>query len=438
MAAAQGWEAGQSPGRRWWLLAVATLQQAGLTFVRFGLPTVAPFIRADLGLSLAQTGAVLGAFDLGALLAFYLTGIATDRLGERWVMGAGALFTAALTAGAAGAPTMAVLAALLALAGVGFPSSQVAGSHAVMGWFPAQERGVAMGVRQAGLPAGGLSAALVLPWAASRWGWRVALVVAAAGCALAGLATLIGLAGTGEAARRPSPDGANAGRRAAGSRGAVGFWEAPRRFARSRGLMLTTLMACLLGASQFSLTGYLPLYMVDGFGWERQAAARLLLVVHLGGIAGRLLWGWVSDRWFGADRVGPLALVCGAGAAAAAGVAALSVWVPLPLLAAGGAALAGGMTLLGWNGLYVTRISELAGEASAVMLGLSMTVLYIWTMLAPPAFGWLVERVGGHYALAWAALGTLPLGALLAIAGSRRPGVVGEGARVAASTTAGR
>ncbi len=423
-------------GARWWLLAVATLQQAGLTFVRFGLPTVVPFIRADLGLSLAQTGAVLGAFDLGALLAFYLTGMATDRFGERRVMGTGALLTAAWTAAAAGAPGVGVLAALLAVAGVGFPSSQVAGSHAVMGWFPARERGVAMGVRQAGLPAGGLSAALVLPWAASRWGWRAALAVAAAGCALAGLATLVGLAGADQAASGASSDGRGVRRQGADGGRRPGFWEAPRRFVRTRGLVLTTLMACLLGASQFSLTGYLPLYMVDRFGWERQAAARLLLVVHLGGIAGRLLWGWVSDRWFGADRVGPLALVCGAGAAAAVGVAGLSAWGSLPLLAAEAAALAGGMTLLGWNGLYVTRISELAGEASAVMLGLSMTVLYVWTMLAPPAFGWLVERVGGHYALAWAALGALPLGALVAIAASRRPGVVGEGAGAAAGTTA--
>ncbi|HEY8415119.1 MAG TPA: hypothetical protein VIK99_05035, partial [Thermaerobacter sp.] len=50
--------------QRWLLLALATLQQAGLTAVRFGIPVVAPFVRADLGLSLSTTGMVLGAFDL--------------------------------------------------------------------------------------------------------------------------------------------------------------------------------------------------------------------------------------------------------------------------------------------------------------------------------------------------------------------------------------
>lgn len=395
-----------APPLRWWLLAVATLQQAGLTLVRFGLPALAPFVRADLGLSLAQTGAVLGAFDLGALLAFYLTGLATDRWGERRVMAAGAVTTGLLTAAASRAPSLPALALLLAAAGVGFPSSQVAGSHAVMGWFPARERGLAMGVRQAGLPIGGLTGALVLPWAAGRYGWRAALLLAAAGCTLAGVVTWAGLAGAAEPeapalpARVPQP--------------VPSFWEAPRLFLADRALVLTTLAACLLAAGQFSLTGYLPLYMVDAFGWPRAAGARLLLLVHTGGIVGRLGWGWVSDRGFGADRVRPLSIVAAACAGAAAGVAALDGVQPLPAWLAGGAALLGGLTLLGWNGLYITLLSELAGPASAVMLGLSMTALYVWTMLSPPAFGWLVQRASGRYPVAWAAVSLLQVGAALA------------------------
>ncbi|WP_324718034.1 MFS transporter [Carboxydochorda subterranea] len=411
--------------RRWLLLAVATLQQAGLTFVRFGLPTVAPFIRADLGLSLTQTGVVLGAFDLGALVAFYATGVATDRFGERRVMALGAWFTGLLAAASAAAPGMRELAIVLALAGAGFPSSQVAGSHAVMGWFHARERGVAMGVRQAGLPLGGLAGALVLPWVAASAGWRLAMVVAGAGCILAGLATFLALpdgepaAHSGAVARpglplhrEPSPVRALP---------AGGFLQAPRQFLRDRALVATTLMACLLAASQFSLTGYLPLYMVDVFRWDRQAASRLLLVVHAGGIAGRLLWGWVSDRRFHGDRVAPLVTVSLSGALGAALIAALAL-APLPPAAVAGSALLAGLTLLGWNGLYITLISELSGPASAVMLGISMTVLYVWTMLSPPGFGWLVERLGS-YPAAWTALVAIQLMAAVAAtaAGSFAP-----------------
>ncbi|GBD29746.1 Hexuronate transporter [bacterium HR32] len=387
---------------------MATLQQAGLTFVRFGLPALAPFMRADLRLSLGQTGVVLGAFDLGALLAFYATGVATERWGERRVMACGSLITGLLAATAALAPSATLLALLLAAAGVGFPSSQVAGSQAVMGSFPSWERGVAMGVRQAGLPVGGLLAAGLLPWIASAWGWRVALVVAGLGCVVAGLATYAGL-----------PDGsreADGGPRTA-LHSLVGVTV---QFFKSPPLVLTTLTACLLAAGQFGLAGYLPLYFVDTFAWRPEDAARLLLFVHLGGIAGRMAWGWVSDRWFGADRPRPIALAACCAAATVGALALLARMTSVPTLAAASLALVAGFTLLGWNGLYVTLISELAWAAGAVVVGLSMTVLYVFTMLAPPAFGWAVERAGGSYTAAWLGVVALQLAAAVTVLSVRR------------------
>ncbi|MCS7235690.1 MAG: MFS transporter [Armatimonadota bacterium] len=390
---------------------MATLQQAGLTFVRFGLPALVPFVRADLRLSLAEAGVVLGAFDLGALVAFYATGLATERAGERRVMAAGAVATGLLAALGALAPSAAWLAAALALAGAGFPSSQVAGSHAVMAAFPARERGVAMGVRQAGLPVGGLLAAFLLPWLASVWSWRVGLLAAGVGCALAGVLTYTGLG------RLEAPHEAPGV-----VRPAVDPWRAPLEFFRSAPLVLTTLTACLLAAGQFGLTGYLPLYFVDTFGWQPQRAARLLLFVHLGGVAGRMAWGWVSDRWFGADRTRPIALAACCAAATVVALALLARWEAVPAWAAAVLALLSGFTLLGWNGLYVTLLSELAWawRASAVMVGLSMTVLYVFTMLAPPVFGWTVERMGGHYTGAWLGVVALQLLAAGTVSGVRR------------------
>ncbi|MER3448416.1 MAG: MFS transporter, partial [Chloroflexota bacterium] len=81
----------------WVIVAVSTIQQAGLTFIRFGLPALAPFIRAESGLSLGQVGLLLGAFDGGALLAFYLVGRLTIWTGERAVLAGGALATGLLT-----------------------------------------------------------------------------------------------------------------------------------------------------------------------------------------------------------------------------------------------------------------------------------------------------------------------------------------------------
>lgn len=440
------------PQRRWLLLAVATLQQAGLTLVRFGIPVLAPFARADLGLSLVETGIILGAFDLGALFTFYLTGRLTDRLGERAVMAAGAVITGLLTAAAAASPDFTPLVAWLVLAGIGFPSSQVAGSHAVIGWFPLRERGLAMGVRQAGLPAGGFAGALVLPLVAQAAGWRQALLLAAAGCAASGLLTYAVLpaerpgpagsepatshAGLTREGRHPEGEGGSGPRPYPDGADGESLWAAPRWFLHNRPVLLTTLMACLLAAVQFSVTGYLPLFMEDVFRWPRDDAARLLLVVHLGGMAGRLAWGWFSDRVYRGERTRPLAVAAVCGSLVAVVLALLASF---PGVAAGpgadravagivAVALAAGFTCLGWNGLYITLVAELAGPRSASVLGLSMTVLYVATMLAPPAFGKLVDTTG-DYTLAWSLLVVAQVLALGAIAGTARTlaGPAGDG-----------
>jgi hypothetical protein len=116
-----------------------------------------------------------------------------------------------------------------------------------------------------------------------------------------------------------------------------------------------------------------------------------------------------------------LAACCAAGTVVT--LAALSRWDWVPPAVAVLVAFCAGFTLLGWNGLYVTLISELAWGGSAVMVGLSMTVLYVFTMLAPPAFGWTVERTGGHYHVAWLGVVGLQLLAAATVLSVRRRAV---------------
>jgi nitrate/nitrite transporter NarK len=57
---------------------------------------------------------------------------------------------------------------LVGLAGAAGASVNAASGRAVMQWFPASERGFALGVRQTAIPLGGLISALVLPSLALR------------------------------------------------------------------------------------------------------------------------------------------------------------------------------------------------------------------------------------------------------------------------------
>ncbi|HEV2440162.1 MAG TPA: MFS transporter [bacterium] len=375
------------------VLALTTLQQAGLTTIRFGLPVLAPFWRDALGISLVQVGILLGAFDFGALLLFLPLGLLADRWGEPAVLTVGALFTAAMAAVVAEAHGFGALALLLALAGLGYGSGQTAGTKAVAAAFGSRGRGIAMGIRQSGLPIGGMIAAVLVPALAGAYGWRAGILGAAGVCALTGLLCAVGLRDVGDAAVDAD---AGSDRRPLGAH--------LRGILADAGIRRTTIVAMLLVIGQFCYQGYLALYMVDHFGWSKHLAATLLLAVHGGGVAGRLGWGVLSDRFLGGRRTPALAWC-----------AALCVVFPLALIAlprpvsvatAAVVACAGGLLLLGWNGLYSTLIMEEAGPRDAgAAMGVSMTMLYAVTFITPPAFGWMIERTS--YAAAWISLGVL-------------------------------
>lgn len=59
---------------------------------------------------------------------------------------------------------------------------------------------------------------------------------------------------------------------------------------------------------------------------------------------------------------------------------------------------------MGWNGIYLTLASELAGlNVAGLAVGLSSTFAFLGIVVFPPIFGYLVD-VGFSYRFAWAAL----------------------------------
>jgi len=73
-------------GYRWVVLAVGTSAQATVSVVLFSVAVLAPELRADFDLSLAQTGVVLAALGIGMTPALLPWGLFADRAGERVVL----------------------------------------------------------------------------------------------------------------------------------------------------------------------------------------------------------------------------------------------------------------------------------------------------------------------------------------------------------------
>jgi MFS family permease len=83
---------------------------------------------------------------------------------------------------------------------------------------------------------------------------------------------------------------------------------------------------------------------------------------QVGGVAGRVLWGWVSDRWLGASRM--LALLAALMAASALATALLQSALPLVLVL--GTLIVFGASATGWNGVFLAEVARQApaGQAS--------------------------------------------------------------------------
>ena len=353
---------------------------------------LAPFLLDALGLSRVQAGLFLPAVYLGGVLMSLPAGWLTERFGVRWPLAIGLAVSGSAVALGALAPALLALLALLVLGGFGFSILNPTTGRAVFDWFPPRERGLAMGVKQAGLTVGGIASALALPPLAVALGWRPALAAAgAASLACAALVAAIYRDGSGRAARPPE------GRARLAHLGPV---------VRRPGVVVVLACGLALGITQSSVLAYVVLFARETFAMSSVEAARLLALAHLGGVAGRLGWGAVSDRAFGGRRRPGLTLNALIGAA---GFALFALGGAISPAAAIAVAFVAGMGAFGWVGLYFALMAEIGGARFAgLMTGLSVIFAWGGVLVGPPLFGALVEAAGSYRA-GWLALAALSL-----------------------------
>jgi len=156
-----------------------------------GIPALASLIRADLGLTLAQAGSFLSAYYIGPSLVSLPAGTLADRWGVKRMLVLGQVVIALGLLAASAATSYAAFTLLLVAAGFGYGMLNPTSTKAVMGWSPPARRATLVGLKQVGLPLGGMLGAALLPALALRLSWRTALVVAAALIAAGAVASLL-------------------------------------------------------------------------------------------------------------------------------------------------------------------------------------------------------------------------------------------------------
>lgn len=379
--------------RRWTILAVGTFAQAATCSFLYGIPMLVPALRSQQHLSLLGSSLLVSAPMAGLLLTLVAWGAVADRIGERIVIAAGVGTAAVLLGLTPLAAGPAALGSLLLLAGAAGASVNAASGRVVMGWFPVQERGLAMGTRQTAQPLGVATAALVLPGLARSHGVAMALLFPAALCALAAVAVLV-------LVRDPARPLRPAARASSPYRGS---WQLGR----------IHLASSLLVVPQFAVATFTLVYLVGQRHWDPAAAGRAIFGFQVAGAAGRVVSGVWSDRV--RSRLRPMRQLA---AVSAALMVALALGAALHSAAILVAFALAAIVTVADNGLAYTAVAELAGvEWSGRALGVQNTLQNLTAVATAPLLALVIGNARyalGFAVVAVAALAAMPMTPVLA------------------------
>ncbi|WP_431905849.1 MFS transporter [Micromonospora carbonacea] len=410
--------------RRWVMLGIGTAAQTAGTLYLYGLPFLLPALRRATGLPLWELGLLVACPSLGMVLALIGWGVVADRRGERLVIGLGLTGGAAFLAAAAHAAGPALFV-LLTLAGAAGSAVYAASGRVVTGWFAPGERGLAMGIRQTSQPLGVAAASAALPVLAdSGGGPRLALLAAAAVCALTGIVAALLLVdgprpGTGAAPAAAGSGGAGTGGAGTGGAGTGGAGTGGTGTGGARGpspyrsptLWRVHGASALLVVAQFVVGAYALDYLVTERGWPVRTAGPLIAGAQLAAAATRVLAGRWSDR--SSQRLRPLRIIA-AGTAAALG--ALAVAEALHAPPAAPLLLVALVATVSWHGVAYAAVADVAPASWAGRATSAQTVLQnVAATATPPLFGLAVAGLGFGPGFAVAAL--FPLAAVAVLHG---------------------
>ena len=360
-------------------VAMSVLVLAVGSFSVIGASANAPLLSSALGLSEVGIGAIASVAYVGAMSSARVSGRITDRRGPAVVIIAGLVLMALGDGIALSAFHASVLYLGIVVVGLGYgainPSTTVVSNPR-----SAKRRGLVMSVKQSGVPLGGVAAGAVIPSVGLAFGWRAAFGLALVLCLA--LALFVWLRG----GYRARPPATRATPRARGG----------RRLALPWGYTFGLLIAGV----QVSMFAFTAVYLVDARGLSIARAGLGVSILLIGGVVGRLFWGWLSDVFFHQR----LLVLQGAALLGAVSIALLVVApdtvLPLVLVAIG-------VSSVGWNGVYIAAVAEaVEPHRMGAATGTSLALINFGAIVTPLLIGVLVSLTGS-----WS-VGLLTLAAL--------------------------
>ncbi len=379
------------------ILAVLTLSHVVASFCNLSIPPLTPFLRDELHLTHAEVGMLMSFYYIGVVSASILFGWASDFLGERRTLILGLGIQGLFMIGVAWIHTFLLGGILLLLSGIGYSSVNPATTKGIIRWFPAQGRATAMGIKQTGIPLGGILAAFTLPALATAYGWRLSILFVGGVTCLFILIVRLGVPSLSVSQETPSKI----------------KWENFREILTNRGIVALSIMGIFVAGAQLSIITHMVLFLKTKFLFSSVFAGVCLAVTQAGGTAGRIGWGLISDYVVGGRRKGILILIAFIAifqlflfGRIGPDISSTMLLLMLALL---------GSTTIGYHGVLFGMMGEIVRkEVVGLATGFSLTITFLGIILFPPLFGHVVDQLGSYdrawdmLALAWVvALGIL-------------------------------
>ena len=375
---------------------VAFAVQVGVSFAVFSPPVLAPAAHEAIGVSAAAVGIFTSLVYLFAATAALGSAGPVARFGAVRVSQACLLLAGAgMALAATGSMPLVLLGA--ALMGLGYGPVTPASAIILISSLPSHVRSLGFSVKQTGVPVaagvGGLALPALVAWA----GWRIASLCVAAACVLIAI---------GCQWLRPRMDRALAGRAPPGSGTPLASLRLVYASAPLRRLAIGSFV---FAGIQMCVVTYLVVFLVGEGGFELATAGLAMTVAMIGGVLGRLGWGWVADNCLTPSRT--LALVSLLMGLSAIGFTQVGTAWPMATVLL--LAFVAGASAIAWNGVYLAEIAYRApeGMATAATAG-TMFCTYAGVMVWPAVF-FAVHAASGGYGAAFAMVGLLGIGGAL-------------------------
>jgi len=253
-----------------------------------------PMIRSDFVLDYTRSGWVISAFTLSYGIGQLPGGWLADRIGPRIVITIG-ICGVALAGFLVGlSQTFVIMIFLLALMGFLGGGYHPAAPPIISTLVELKNQGRALGLHTVGGGASFFLAPLIAAAIAASWGWRGSFIGLAVPTIAFGIFFYL-ILGRGVAAKPLEQRK---------KKSSYASSPTPRSFHR---LVSFIILSNITGAVIFATTSFIPLFLVDHFGFSKETAGAFFAFIYSAGLWMSPLGGYLSDRW---GRVPVILTVC--------------------------------------------------------------------------------------------------------------------------------